>query len=186
VEGAEVRLMDFPADIVAGPFGGLSPWDASSVWNNTYAGGFASRPWQSANTAVVAEVFLPVFATLRGFSWANGGAVSGNVDCGLYDSHLNRIASTGSTAQAGTNATQAVSATATRLAPGNYYVALALDNTTGTILSHSTSFYPVYPALGIFMMASAFPLPSTLTLAAPSFLSTVIPLFSALINASVV
>ena len=48
--------MDFPADIEGGPFGGLSPWDAGSVWNNTYAGGFASRPWQSANNAVIAEV----------------------------------------------------------------------------------------------------------------------------------
>jgi hypothetical protein len=172
--------MDFPADISAGQaFGGLGPWDAGSVWNGTYAGGFASHVWGAANNAVIAEVFLPVVATLRGFAWANGSAVSGNVDCGLYDAHLNRIASTGSTAQAGTSTVQTVGATATSLAPGNYYVALALNNTTGTIVSHTTSYYTGYPAFGVFLMASAFALPSTLTLAVPGFTSTVVPLFSA-------
>jgi len=185
-------MPDFPADAASiGPAGALSPWAEGSVYNGLYGGGWASRTLV-ANLAVIAEVFLPVIATLRGFSWTNGSAVSGNVDCGLYDAHRNQIAHTGSTAQAGTNASQAVGATATQLNPGNYYVAVAIDNATGTFNSqgsnpNSAGTFYIYPAFGLFTMASAFPLPSTLTLAAPSAAAQAyLPMFGALIDTSVV
>lgn len=127
---------------------------------------FASAAWPSANRALLYPVSLDAPFTAARMFWVNGGTVSGNVDAGLYDASGHRLGSTGSTAQAGTSALQSAALTASvGLAPGTYYLALAVNNTTAT-------FYRTVISFSTFTWAgaaSAFALPATVTLAAAGF-----------------
>ena len=124
-----------------------------------------STAWNSANKAqyMPFRIFAPTIITK--LWWFNGATASGNVDCGIYDAALMRLVSTGSTAQAGTSVLQIVDITDVLLGPGLYYFALALDNTTGTIMRAGTSGTAIMVGFGIFSQNSAFPLPATATLA---------------------
>jgi hypothetical protein len=88
---------------------------------------------------------------------ANGSAVSGNFDLGIYDAAGTRLVSIGSTAQSGTTALQAATISPVPLSPGLYYFGLALDNTSGAVLGHTSN---AGRATGARMLASAFPLPA--------------------------
>lgn len=96
--------------------------------------------------------------------WNNGAAVSGNIDVGVYDAKGNKLASAGSTAQAGTTAPQVFSfATPLKLVPGRYYLAIAMDNVTGTLARIAPTAASVR-CMGLGQMAAAFPLPATATI----------------------
>lgn len=122
----------------------------------------SSATWVSANRAILVPVYLPDWGTVVKLFIANGSAVSGNIDMGLYDESFARLASIGSTAQSGTNDLQVFDITDTTIGPGRYYLAAAMDNTTGTVLRNGSSLYG-QRASGLCQMASAFPLPSTIT-----------------------
>ena len=92
----------------------------------------------------------------------NGGTVSGNVDVGLYSASGSRLVSSGSTAQAGINNLQSFDITDTILAPGRYFLALAVDNVTGTYFAYTTV-RSIMKAVGVLSQATAFPLPATAT-----------------------
>jgi hypothetical protein len=126
----------------------------------------ASAVWPTASKAL----FFPFTVTGRaaerpvaitGFILMNGAVVSGNVDIGVYDKLGNRLASVGSTAQAGTTAPQRINlATPLQLKPGRYYLAIAMDNITGTTVSAA----PIAQAIrgaGMRELAAAFPLPAS-------------------------
>lgn len=124
----------------------------------------SSAAWQSANRAIFVPFVLMSPITVAAMWVLNGGTASGNLDIGVYDQSGTKLVSTGSTAQSGTTAIQVVSVTATRLAPGRFYLALAMDGTTGTVLKLSlTAGYTKH--FGIAEMASAFALPGTATFA---------------------
>ena len=162
-------MSDWPAGAIdRGAFGVLS-----SVGENCVAaqavvssGGAYnnSATWSSVNQALFTPVTLTVPVTVYQLACFNGTAVSGNIDLGIYDSVGTRLVSSGSTAQAGTTAAQVIDITDTNLVPGVYYLAQAMDNTTGTIHG-SVIGNLMLAACGVVQMASAFPLPSTATYA---------------------
>jgi len=133
-----------------------------------YPNAQGSAAWPAANRAIFVPFEVPIPLVATRMIWRNGSAVSGNVDAGIYDLAGNRLASIGSTAQSGTSTQQSVDLTDTLLRPGVYLMALALDNTTGTIARWGNPGVQMLEAAGVRQMASAFPLPDPVTLAAPS------------------
>jgi hypothetical protein len=123
-----------------------------------------SATWPAANRALFAPFTLSGWFSVRRLWWANGGTASGNLDCGIYTENGVRLASTGSTVQAGTNVIQSV-VVSVDLPPGSYYLALAASATTVTVL-RQTGTTDYMSSMGWAQMATAFALPATATLAA--------------------
>lgn len=132
---------------------------------NTYG----SAVWPSANRAIFVPFTVDEDYTVVKMGLANGAAVSGNVDLGIYDSSFTRLVSTGSTAQSGTTQMQSFDVTDTDLSPGWYYMALAVSNTTAQVFCLNPSAFEAFMGgVGCFQQAAALPLPSTATPAAVS------------------
>lgn len=123
-----------------------------------------STTWPTANLALYCPIVLDDLMLVKNIIIANGAAVSGNVDVGIYAADGTRLVSSGSTAQAGTNVSQVFDVTDTQLGPGLYYLAIALDNTTGTVFG-KTIVAAIGQLAGMAQQASAFPLPATATFA---------------------
>jgi len=124
----------------------------------------ASTAWPSASRAMYIPVACPGPFTIRKFTCHNGGAVSGNVDLGIYTSEGQLIISTGGTAQSGTGTQQVIDVTDTLIPPGWYYLAMVIDNGTGTNQRVASSAF-AKRFHGCRQQASAYPLPSTATFA---------------------
>jgi hypothetical protein len=124
--------------------------------------GAASATWPTANKAIFVPFILARSFTVVQIGFFNGSAVSGNVDVGIYDEAGTRLVSSGSTAQSGTDAVQAFNTTDITLGPGRYYMAAAMDNTTGTNTSAAVT-APKPSMYGVMSQTSAFALPSTAT-----------------------
>ncbi len=131
---------------------------------------FSSPPsggaaWPSANRALYIPVYLDSDGVVTKFWTFNGATASGNLDIGLYDAAGNRIASTGSVAQAGTSQCQVVDVTDFYVPAGWYYLARAHSNNTGTAWRNAPGI-GVMRLSGIVQQATAFALPSSITPAA--------------------
>lgn len=130
--------------------------------------------WPSANLGIFVPVIFPPCPLstglwpLRSMGWQPTTA-SGNIDVGIYDASGTRLYSAGSTAQSSASALQTVGPTL-NLAGGLYYIGGAADNTTGTITASTTGSALSLRLCGVFSQASAFPLPSSITVggAAPT------------------
>ncbi len=144
-----------PAPNIVTPFSDLS---LGGILAATAASVAASGAWFSANAAVFYPFRLSAPFTSTNFFWLNGGVVSGNVCGGVYDASFTRLATTGSTAQATTQAIQTV-AMAIALTPGLYYLALAIDNVTAQLYNAASS-SPRNALTGARRQASAFVLPN--------------------------
>lgn len=116
----------------------------------------------TANRAYLIPFHIQEPITVTKLFCANGATASGNVDVGIYSSSFVRIASSGSTAQAGTNTLQIFDITDITIGPGDFYLAIALNNGTGTIFSQNVG-VTIGNRIGLLQMASAFPLPATIT-----------------------
>lgn len=127
--------------------------------------GTTDSTWPSANLAVFMPMLIGEPTTLYALGVVNGTIVSGNMDVGVYDARGTRLASLGSTAQAGVSAVQAVSISALVLAPGRYFVAVAADSTTAKFSRTINLTAALIDLSGVAEMASAFPLPATATFA---------------------
>lgn len=156
----------------------ISPFSACSLGVELAA--FATAAPASATWPTTNKAFYYPFTISQGLTvtkmWAiNGAAVSGNVDIGIYNAAGARLVSKGSTAQSGTNAMQVFDVTDTVLGPGLYFLALNMDNTTGTfILSIVAGFADL--AMGWYTQAvGAVTLPATATFASST--SGIVPLF---------
>jgi hypothetical protein len=123
-----------------------------------------SGAFPAANDAILVPFYVPQMVRITRFFSINGSTANGNIDVGIYTFGGARIASAGSTAQAGTNSIQMYAVTDFTLGAGAYYMAVAMDGTTGTLFRASLSVVRCQ-GLGMAKMASAFPLPSTVTLA---------------------
>lgn len=121
----------------------------------------SSFAWPTANKTFYAPFNVPWYYPVKRVWWQNGATVSGNVALALYTFGGARIYTTGSTAQAGTSVPQYVTPTAFLLAPGVYYLALGMDNTTGTMLENSTS-ATALRGFGV-LEETTFPPPATMT-----------------------
>lgn len=140
-----------------------------------------SNGWVSANRAIYVPFSLSAPYQVSRVWWANGATATGNVDCGIYTIGGTRLASTGSTAQAGTSVVQSV-ALSQLLLPGAYYMALVLSSTSGTILRAALAVVGCQ-SLGVAQQATALPLPATATFATVA--SAFMPLFG-IASASVI
>lgn len=132
---------------------------------------YVSATWVAANRAIFVPFFLQVPISVAKLFIANGsaGIPNDNFDIGIYSGELGgtatRITSTGSTAQSGTDTRQDVSVSATLIGPGEFFLAVAMNGTTGTVYRAATNIQTLRRS-GMRQMASAFPLPATATLAA--------------------
>lgn len=123
-----------------------------------------SAAFPAANRAIYIPVYLahPVTA-VKLFSY-NGATASGNIDVGVYNAAGARLISAGSTAQSGTSVLQEFDITDTLIPAGLNYIAVAMDNGTGTLFRNSPGVQWMR-ASGCAQEASAFPLPATATMA---------------------
>lgn len=143
----------------------ISPWSWESLGAEpaidiTSPG---SAVWPAANRAILIP-FRPSSRYLaRRMFVHNGATVSGNIDLGIYNDDGTLLVSSGSTAQAGVSVMQYVDITDTWLAPGAYYLALAVDNTTATVFRGLASVM-VGRIAGMLQATTAFPLPARPTL----------------------
>lgn len=125
-------------------------------------GAAASGAFPSTNLAILIPFDITEDITVTQLWAYNGATASGNIDVGIYDAAFARQISSGSTAQSGTNALQVFDVTDTPLTAGQYYFAVAMDNTTGTLFRQTIG-ATLMRSWGCFQMASAFALPSTIT-----------------------
>ena len=160
-------MPDFPVAIRPMDSVVLSPASPQSIGRDLSGMGIsaATAGWPAANRAIFMPITIYNPITVVKMFIENGASTSGNIDVGIYDSDGAIIVSSGSTAQSGVSATQEFDITDTLLNPGLYYLAAAMDNTTGTVLRWGLS-GAVARGIGVAQMASAFPLPSTATFAA--------------------
>ncbi len=150
----------------------IGPWSPDAIGPQIGFYGawttFGSATWPSANLAIGYPFMLTEPRTVLQMWVFNGSAVSGNVDAGIYTAAGAKLVSKGSTAQATTSDLQLLDVTDTLL-PANQilYAWMALDNTTGTTtrLAGGVSLAQT-GGTGVMQMATAFPLPSTITGAA--------------------
>jgi hypothetical protein len=124
----------------------------------------ASTAWVSANLVMYVPVPCPGPFRITKFACENGSAVSGNLDMGLYTPEGKLIVSTGSTAQAGTSQWQSIDVTDTEIPPGWYYLAMVLNNSTGTNV-RTASATTAKRMFGCVEQTSTFPLPASATFA---------------------
>jgi hypothetical protein len=154
----------------------IQPWAYNSVASKFLIGGDDSISdasdiaYPSANLAIYIPFFLQTPMVIDRIFWGNGATLSGNVDAGVYDAARKKIVSTGSTAQASTTDAQSVNITNVTLGTGLFFLAIAMDNTAGTLMAvQMGAGLHFYKTLGIYQQASAFPLPDTATFSLPTF-----------------
>lgn len=152
----------FSQPIVVGPF---TVYGTMPFWTRANGG---SAAWPAANRAIYMPVRIPVPGLVQQVWWENGATVSGNVDLGLYDHVGTRLFSTGSTAQAGTSAKQAVDVADVLVGPGLFYLALACSSATATMINYDPASTLMAKFAGLYTQASAFALPATATFATPA------------------
>lgn len=159
----------FPTSVIE-PNTTITPWSLESLGSglsiaSASLGSLNSTTFPVANTAYFIPFVVSKPITVVKMFLCNGAAVSGNVDLGIYDSAGTKIISIGSTAQSGTSARQEFDITDTQIGPGQFYMALAIDNTTAATKNGPLSNVILGKAFGIAEQASAFPLPATATFA---------------------
>ena len=122
-------------------------------------------PFHIGQTIVVQKMFI-----------LNGATVAGNLDIGIFTMDGVKLTSTGSFAQSGANALQAVALpTPYTLYAGQYYMGYASDNASATFQSTSASSVAgTYTVMAGVANASSFPLPATLTLSTNTGVSAII------------
>lgn len=166
--------MDFPSDRYHKNV--ISSWSIESVGlglgtTNLSSG---SGAFPSANMAIYVPFAIAGPYLARKVWWANGLAVSGNVDVGVYSSDGTRLLSAGSTAQATIQSIQSVDTTDVLLLPGSYYLAMSCSTTAATFYRLAANVYSGV-SWGMANQAAALPLPATATFATAA--ATTVPLF---------
>jgi hypothetical protein len=134
----------------------------------------ASTTWPTANRALFIPFALDAAGIIPSLYIANGAAVSGNVDVGIYSASFQRLASAGGVTQTGTNNTQILGLSGVALTAGAYWLALVLDNLVGTIMCMGSLAGAQAEQIGIVEVATAYPLPAAVTPATPTM--TILPL----------
>lgn len=125
----------------------------------------SSGAWPAANDALFIPITIKQSVRVKRIYWWNGNSVSGNLDVGVYTKAGGRIISSGSIAQTGGGtALQFYNPTDFNLSAGIYYLAMAMNNTTGTQLRQNAGVNNMI-CLGCAKQASAFALPATATFA---------------------
>lgn len=149
----------------------ISTWSYQSlgIEINALTGGLtpASGAYGVANDAVFTPLYLQWPVRVKRLWVANGATVNGNLDVGIYSVGGTRLVSAGTTAQSGSNALQFFDIADLLLGAGAYYLAVAFSSTTATLFRGAPALGRVRQ-MGLAKMASAMPLPATVTLAVPT------------------
>lgn len=126
----------------------------------------SAQAYPSANLATYVPFSISRTIIVTELWTANGTAVAGNIDIGIYSVDGTKLVSTGSTTMTGTSVLQGISISALTLGPGQYYLALACSSTSAHFLSleSSSAAYKIR-ALGVYQQATALPLPASATFA---------------------
>lgn len=154
-----------PVVAIPDPLITIASLSGASLGAYVLSGGVASATYTGANKAVYIPFRLTTGMTALSMYSYNGTVASGNIDLGIYDALGNKLVSAGSTAQSGTSVLQKISIASTYLPPGLYYMAVAMDNATGTLFKNAPSQSAFCAFMGMAQQATAFPLPSTATFA---------------------
>jgi hypothetical protein len=126
-------------------------------------GGGGTNAWGTANRAFYCPIVLPAPVVAKRLFMLVGTTQNGNVDVGIYNHAGAKIVSSGSVAQGPVSAVQIFDIADTPLPAGNYYMAVSSDSTTATFGGVTLPNGAMARAVGASIMATAFPLPSTLT-----------------------
>lgn len=124
----------------------------------------ASAVWPTANLAFYIPLTVQNTVTVKRIIVLIGGVTSGNLDVGIYNETGARQVSMGSTAMGAASTAQVFDIADTVLTSGRYYLAIAVDNITGTTFRAASS-AGTNTALGVKEQAAAFPLPDPATFA---------------------
>lgn len=180
-----IVLVDEDGEILGAPTSAADIDDAFELAQSNTIESLPVSVATAAFTPTANQVYLKRFSVIGDVLITNliyyVRVASGNVDLGIYENvsgTLTRIAHTGSTAVAGTNAAQSIAllAPVTLVPGGDYFFALEAD--TGVTLSIDRSV--VIAAVGgianraVSIAAGAFPLPTTITLASTAGSSTIV------------
>jgi hypothetical protein len=154
--------------------------DAGLVNLNNFAS-ISSTVWPAANRAIYVPFFIQETVMVNQMA-ITVGTQSGNLDAGLYDVLGNRLVSIGSTAVAAAGF-QALDIADTTLTPGNYFMALCIDNITAAIHCRTTPDVQTLRVIGVQEQAlGSVTLPDPATFANPS--SAYTPSISLIANAT--
>lgn len=108
----------------------ITPWSYQSVGVSltTTATALPSvNNWIAVGVAVFVPFWVPEPITVTKMFWANGSAVAGNIDAGIYDTAGTLLTSIGTTPQATISVTQTVDVADVTLARDTYYMAMVSD-----------------------------------------------------------
>lgn len=171
---------ELPPPPVLTPFHMDSVGPAMLMTAGTNIASTASITWPSANKAYFYPFRLTAPATVKQFLVSVGTASFGNLDVGIYDAGLRLVVSSGGVAVGSANAIQQINIADTDLLPGDYYLAMVVDNTTAAILrSAIASRLNALTAFSVYEQASAYPLPQTATPVLTTDSQTLLWLFGA-------
>ena len=113
----------------------ISPWSYQSIGVDLVCAGqrsLASQNYIAANVVIFVPFVVVEPMLVTRLWWANGAAVSGNIDCGIYNESAALLASTGSSGQTPINVVQSVDIADIALARGRYYMAMVSDTSGAT------------------------------------------------------
>jgi hypothetical protein len=140
------------------------------VWPQavTPAGAGTSAAVVTQNAAELERVSLAAPVYIDTIRVVNGATVDGSIDVGVYrfnGTDYVRLASSGSTAQSGTSAAQALTLTAGVWVQDGDYLAFASNSATNTVRQalHISSALVGAPLNLSLVKASSFPLPATIS-----------------------
>lgn len=132
----------------------FAAWDVPEA-----AGLFTSGVFN--NIATAHPFRIPFSYPVRRVFWANGSAVAGSVEVGLYTPAGQQFWTSGLVVQAGTNVLQYVSVDFV-LPPGTYYLVGVGNNNAGTFFKRAiTTLYS--RAAGVLQKSASAPLPASLS-----------------------
>jgi hypothetical protein len=123
-----------PVPPILTPFSQDSQGLVSGQGNVNPLFGLTSAAIFAANQAFFFPFELTDFGTAYQLLFWVGATASGNIDVGIYDASLNRIVSSGPTAQGTINTVQELNIANTLLKPGRYYLASAASAGTATVM----------------------------------------------------
>ncbi len=147
--------------------------------NTSFTASGTSAVWPSANLALFFPFTVAEPTLVRRMFVYNGATASGQTDVGIYTTDGARITSAGANAlallQVGVSVMQYFDIADVTLMPGDYFLAISKNDTTGTVF-RAGPVLALVRANGVLHMATAHPLPATATFAAPTLTGN-IPLF---------
>lgn len=150
-------FIQFPYPVIT-----IGPGTKESVGEAMGTQGWTDTNNSTSNRSILWPFRIYQEITVKQLMCMNGRTVSGNLDMGVYTIDGRLVGHTGAKAQAGTHRPQAV-AVNFNLAPGTYWLALVLDNTSGFFYRRSPTLAGLAQSAGVSQVLSNFPLAESIT-----------------------